>query len=113
VVEDLVEEVLKIMEQILLYVHPQLKQQLVVVMEIIQEVQVVEVMLVVQVALYQELLEQHVKVIMVEQDFIIQVLLEIITELVVVVELVEQEHQDLVMQTVQQYQLVELVKQLQ
>ena len=107
------EEVLKIMEQILLYVHPQLKQQLVVVMEIIQEVQVVEVMLVVQVALYQELLEQHVKVIMVEQDFIIQVLLEIITELVVVVELVEQEHQDLVMQTVQQYQLVELVKQLQ
>ena len=105
------EEVLKIMEQILLYVHPQLKQQLVVVMEIIQEVQVVEVMLVVQVALYQELLEQHVKVIMVEQDFIIQVLLELITERVVAVELVEQEHQDLDMHTVQQYQLVELVKQ--
>ena len=107
------EEVLKIMEQILLYVHPQLKQQLVVVMEIIQEVQVVEVMLVVQVALYQELLEQHVKVMMVEQEFLIQVLLELITERVVAVELVEQEHQDLVMQTVQQYQLVELVKQLQ
>jgi hypothetical protein len=108
VVEELVEEVLKTMDQILLYVHLQFKQQLVVDMELIQEVPVVGVMLVLRLV---EVLQQHVKVMLVEIVHQTQALLEIIIEVVAEVELVELVQQEEVV--IQLVELVELVKQTQ
>ena len=111
------EEVLKTMEQILLYVHLQYKQQLVVVMEITQvDLVVVVTPMVIQVVL-QEVLEQHVKVILVEQVLILHnltiLLVEIIIEQVAVVVLVLLEQMDFQNVIAQLKVKVEMVKQLQ